>query len=64
LGKEFYIVVGRLMDNNGEIVDWFWLGKLKYWDKNIIEHGCYMDGWVWRNSGKVLTAKLMFCKIN
>ena len=30
-------------------------GKLKYWEKNIIHCGWYMDGWLWNNGGMILT---------
>jgi len=34
--------------------DW---GKLEYWEKNIIQRGWYMDGWVWSNGGMILTGE-------
>jgi hypothetical protein len=30
-------------------------GKLKYWEKNIIQCGRYMDEWGWSNGGMILT---------
>jgi len=32
-------------------------GKLKYWEKIIIQRGWYMDGWVWSNGGIILTGE-------
>jgi len=32
-------------------------GKLKCWEKNIIQCGWQMDGWVWSNGGMVLTGE-------
>ena len=32
-------------------------GKLKYWEKNIIQRGWWMNGWVWSNGGMVLTGE-------
>jgi hypothetical protein len=31
--------------------------KLKYWEKNIIQCGWWMDEWVWGNGGMVLTGE-------
>jgi len=32
-------------------------GKLKYWEKNIIQHGWYMNEWVWSNGGMIVTGE-------
>jgi len=32
-------------------------GKLKYWEKNILRNGWWMNEWVWRNGGIILTGK-------
>ena len=32
-------------------------GKLKYWEKNIIQRGWWMDEWVWSNGGMILTGE-------
>ena len=32
-------------------------GKLKCWEKNIIQCGWYMDEWVWSNGGMILTGE-------
>jgi len=32
-------------------------GNLKYWEKNIIQCGWKMDGWVWSNGGMILTVE-------
>jgi len=29
--------------------------NLKYWQKNIIQSGGYVDEWVWSNGGMILT---------
>jgi len=36
-GREtLYIVGGRWMNGCGALVEWYWQGKLKYWEINII----------------------------
>ena len=37
--KTLYSVGGRWMDEYGAMVEWYWQGKLKYWEKNIIQCG-------------------------
>ena len=37
--KTLYSVGGRWMDEYGAMVEWYWQGKLKYWEKNIIQRG-------------------------
>ena len=32
-------------------------GKLKYWEKNIIQRGWDMNEWVWSNGGMILTGE-------
>ena len=32
-------------------------GRLKCWERNIIQHGWYIDGWVWSNDGMILTGE-------
>ena len=34
--KTLYSVGGRWMDEYGAMVEWYWQGKLKCWEKNII----------------------------
>ena len=58
LGEEHYTawVVDRWM-----ITEQWWndtdRGKLKYWEKNIIQRGWKMDEWVWSNGGMILTGE-------
>ena len=35
--KTLYSVDGRWMNEYGALVEWYWQGKLKYLEKNIIE---------------------------
>jgi hypothetical protein len=35
--KTLYSVGGRWMDEYGAMVEWYWQGKLKYWEKNFIQ---------------------------
>ena len=37
--KILYSVGGRWMNEYGALVEWYWQGKLKYWEKNIIQRG-------------------------
>ena len=37
--KTLYSVGGRWMDEYGAMVEWYWQGKLKCWEKNIIQRG-------------------------
>jgi len=37
--KTFYSVGGSWMDEYGTMVKWYWQGKLKYWEKHIIQRG-------------------------
>ena len=37
--KTLYSVGGRWMNEYGAMVEWCWQGKLKYWEKNIIQRG-------------------------
>jgi len=32
-GKTLYSVGGRRMNEYGALVEWYWQGKLKYWEK-------------------------------
>jgi hypothetical protein len=43
---------------NGEIVLTV-EGKLKYWEKKIIERGWYMDEIVWSNGGMILRGEIL-----
>ena len=55
--KTLYSVGGRWMDEYEAMVEWYLQGKLKYWEKNIIQFGRLMDGWVWSNGGMILTGE-------
>jgi hypothetical protein len=35
--KILYSVGGRWMDGYGAMVEWYWQGKLKYWEKNLAQ---------------------------
>jgi hypothetical protein len=35
--KTLYSVGGRWMNEYGALMEWYWQGKLKYWEKNIIQ---------------------------
>jgi len=35
--KTLYSVGGRWMNEYGALVEWYWQGKLKYWEKSIIQ---------------------------
>jgi len=35
--KTLYSVSGRWMNEYGALVEWYWQGKLKCWEKNIIQ---------------------------
>ena len=35
--KTLYSVGGRWMNEYGALVEWYWQGKLKYWEKNIVQ---------------------------
>ena len=35
--KTLYSIGGRWMNEYGTLVEWYWQGKLKYWEKNIIQ---------------------------
>ena len=35
--RTLYSVGGRWMNEYGALVEWYWQGKLKYWEKNIIQ---------------------------
>ena len=35
--KTLYSVGGRWMNEYGALVEWYWQGKLKYWEENIIQ---------------------------
>ena len=56
LGEKHYIVwvVGEWMG-----VEHWWngtdTGKLKYWERNIIQRGWQVNEWVWSIGGMVLT---------
>ena len=63
-GKILYNVSSRWMNDYGELVEWYWQGKLKYWEKNIIQRGCKMNEWVWSIGGKLLTGKLKYWEKN
>ena len=55
--KTFYSVCGRWMNEYGALVDWYWQGKLKYWEKNIIQRWWQMNEWVWCIGGTILTGE-------
>jgi len=40
LGEKHYTasMVGR-MNEYGALVEWYWQGTLKYWEKNVIQRG-------------------------
>jgi hypothetical protein len=35
--KILYSVGGKWMNEYGALVEWYWQGKLKYWEKNIMQ---------------------------
>jgi len=35
--KTLYTVDGRWMNEYGALAEWYWQGKLKYWEKNITQ---------------------------
>jgi len=35
--KTLFSVGGRWTNEGGALVQWYWQGKLKYWEKNIIQ---------------------------
>ena len=37
--KTLYSVGGRWMDEYGALVELYWQGKLRYWEKNITQRG-------------------------
>ena len=37
--KTLYSVNGRWMNEYGVLVEWYWQGKMKYWEKSIIQRG-------------------------
>jgi len=37
--KILYSVGGRRMNEYEALVEWYWQGKRKYWEKNIIQRG-------------------------
>jgi len=37
--KTLYSVGGRWMNWYGALMEWYWQGKLKCWEKNIIQRG-------------------------
>jgi len=37
--KTLYSVAGRWVDEYGAMVEWYWQGKLNYWEKNLIQCG-------------------------
>ena len=38
--KTLYSMSGRWMNEYRAMVEWYWQGKLKYWEKNIIQREC------------------------
>jgi len=55
--KTLYSVGDRWVNEYGALVEWYWQGKLKCWEKNIIERGWLMNEWVWSIGGMVLTGE-------
>ena len=62
--KTLYSVGGRWMNEYRAMVEWYWQGKLKYWEKNIIQRWCRwmneygaMVEWYWQG-------KLKYWEIN
>ena len=55
--KTLYSVGGWWMNEYGTLVEWYWQGKLKCWEKNIIlvQRRWYMNEWVWSFGGMILT---------
>jgi len=58
LGEKYY--TAWVVDGWMSVEQW-WngtdRGNLKYWEKNIIQRGWWMDGWVWSNGGMTLTGE-------
>ena len=55
--KTLYSVDGRWMDEYGAMVEWYWQGKLKYWEKNLFKVWV-IDGWMSMEQWwKILTAE-------
>ena len=55
--KTLYSVCGRWMNEYGALVEWYWQGKLKYWETNIIQRRWRMNEWVWSIGGMILTGE-------
>jgi len=55
--KTLYSVGGKWMNEYGTMVERYWQGKMKYWEKNIIQHHRWMNEWEWCNGGMILTGK-------
>ena len=61
LGEKYYTawVVGGWMG-----IDQWWngtdRGRLWYWEKNILQLGWQVVGWVWSNGGMIVTGKLKY----
>ena len=45
------------VDECGALVEWYWQGKLKCWERNIIQREWWMNEWVWSNGGMILTGE-------
>jgi hypothetical protein len=56
--KTLYIVDGIWMNEYRALVEWYWQGKLKYWDKNIIQRRWQMNEWVLNTGGLILTGEI------
>jgi hypothetical protein len=52
-----HCVGNRWMDEYGALVEWYWQGKLKYWEKNIIQRLRQMNEWLWNIGGMIPTGK-------
>ena len=57
--KTLYSVDVRWMNAYGALVEWYWQGKLKCWEKNItsIQRRWLMNEWVGNIGGMILTGE-------
>jgi hypothetical protein len=57
-GRKTLYSVGVTRVNEYEaLVEWYWLGKAKYWEKNIIQRPCQINEWVRSIGGMILTGE-------